>query len=75
MKELFILAHWGVPFVVQWKQTQLVSRRMWARSLASLIGLGIQHCGELWCMLKVCGSDPELLWLWCRLAAVALIQP
>ena len=22
-----------------------------------------------------CGSDPELLWLWCRLAAVALIQP
>ena len=22
-----------------------------------------------------CGSDPELLWLWCRLAAVAPIQP
>ena len=22
-----------------------------------------------------CGSDPELLWLWCRPAAVALIQP
>ena len=22
-----------------------------------------------------CGSDPELLWLWCRLAAVALIGP
>ena len=22
-----------------------------------------------------CGSDPVLLWLWCRLAAVALIQP
>ena len=21
------------------------------------------------------GSDPALLWLWCRLAAVALIQP
>ena len=21
------------------------------------------------------GSDPELLWLWCRLAAVALIRP
>ena len=21
-----------------------------------------------------CGSDPLLLWLWCRLAAVALIQ-
>ena len=22
-----------------------------------------------------CGSDPELLWLWCRLAAAAPIQP
>ena len=22
-----------------------------------------------------CGSDPVLLWLWCRLAAAALIQP
>ena len=22
-----------------------------------------------------CGSDPELLWLWCRMAAAALIQP
>ena len=22
-----------------------------------------------------CGSDPELLWLWCKLAAKAQIQP
>ena len=22
-----------------------------------------------------CGSDPELLWLWCRPAAIALIRP
>ena len=22
-----------------------------------------------------CGLDPALLWLWCRLAAIALIQP
>ena len=22
-----------------------------------------------------CGSDPELLWLWCRLAAIASIRP
>ena len=22
-----------------------------------------------------CGSDPTLLWLWCRLAATALIMP
>ena len=22
-----------------------------------------------------CGSDPELLWLWCRPAAIVLLQP
>ena len=22
-----------------------------------------------------CGSDPELLWLWCKLAAIAQIRP
>ena len=42
----------------------------WPRS----VGLGssvTMNCGV------VCrhGSDPVLLWLWCRLAAVALIQP
>ena len=26
-------------------------------------------------MGRSCGSDPELLWLWCRLAATALIRP
>ena len=29
----------------------------------------IQCCSELWCLR--CGLDPEWLWLWCRLAAVA----
>ena len=24
---------------------------------------------------RSCGSDPELLWLWCRPAATALIPP
>ena len=91
-------------------------------SLASISGLRIQHCCELWCRLQMrfgsrvavavpcsCSSnltpslgtsichrhgpkktdrqtdrqterrkerkDPALLWLWHRLAAVALIQP
>ena len=33
-------------------------------SLASLSGLRIQHCCELWCRLQTC-SDPKLLRLWC----------
>ena len=42
---------------------------------ASLSGLRIQCCHELWCSLKICsGSDLALLWLWSRLAAVALIR-
>ena len=49
----------GVPTVVQWKRIRLVSMRMQVRSLASLSGLRIQHCCELWC----------------RPAAAALIQP
>ena len=43
------------------------SMRLEVRSLASLSGLRIQHCRRR-------GSDLEL-WLWCRLAAVALISP
>ena len=40
--------------------------------LPLLSGLGIQCCHELWCR---CCSDPTLLWLWHRLAAVSLIRP
>ena len=40
------------------------------RSLASLSESGIQHCRELWYRYTL---DPALLWLWHRLAAVALI--
>ena len=47
--------------------------RMQVRSLASLSVLGIRCCQELWCRSQH-GSDPELLWLLCTLAAVALIQ-
>ena len=38
----------GVPVVAQWKRTQLVS----IPSLASLSGLRIQSCLELWCRLQ-----------------------
>ena len=34
----------------------------------------IQHCCELWCRSQT-RLDPVLLWLWCKLAAVAPIQP
>ena len=33
-----------------------------------------RHCSELWCNVgRRHSSDFALLWLWCRLAAVALI--
>ena len=38
----------GIPIVVQWKQTQLVFMKRQVQSLASLNGLRIQHCPELW---------------------------
>ena len=81
---------WGFPIVAQWKRTQLASMRMWVGSLASLSGLRIQHCCELWCRAQTrlgssvavhCGVggrrglDLLLLWLWCRPAAAALIRP
>ena len=34
-----------------WKRT--VSMRMWVLSLASLSGLRIQRCQELWCSLQI----------------------
>ena len=43
----------GFPVVAQWKRVQLVSMRMQVWSLASLSGLGIWHCCELWCRLQM----------------------
>ena len=66
----------GVLLVVQWKQIQPVSMRMWVQFLALLSRLGIWHCLELWYRLKTqtrLGS--VLLWLWCRLAAAVPLQP
>ena len=39
----------GVPVVVQQKQIRLGTMRLWVRSLASLSGLRIWRCHELWC--------------------------
>ena len=61
----------GVLFVAQQKRIQLVSMRMWVRSLASLRGSGIRLCHELWYRLQT--------WLRSGVAvtmtAGALIQP
>ena len=43
---------------------------MRVRSLALLSGLRVWYCCELWCRSQM-GSDPKLLWLWCRPAAVS----
>ena len=52
-------------------RTQLVFMRMCVRSLASLSGLKIQHCGKLLHRWQI-PLELVLLWLWRRLAAIAL---
>ena len=46
--------------------------RIQVEFLALLIGLRIWHCPEVGVDCRG-GSDPVLLWLWCRLAAVVPI--
>ena len=60
--------------MAQLKQIRLGTMRLQVRSLASLSGLRIWCCREL-CVGRRRGSDPKLLWLWCRPAATALIRP
>ena len=77
------LSHWHtswirmndsrVPIVAQQKWIRLGTMRLWVPSLALLRELRIRPCRELWCSCR--RSDPVLLWLWCRPAAVALIWP
>ena len=43
----------GVPIVAQQRQIQLVSMRMRVRSLASLSGLRVWRCCELWCRSQI----------------------
>ena len=61
--------------VAQRKQTRLASMRMCVPSLASLSGLRIRHCCELWYIACILYLDPTFLWLLCRSAAAALILP
>ena len=60
--------------MVQQKRIRPGTMRLRVRSLALLSGLRIQRC--LSCGVgRRHGSDPTLLWLWCRLAATAQIRP
>ena len=43
----------GAPIMAQQKRTRLASMRMRVRSLASLSGLRIRHCPELWCRAQM----------------------
>ena len=51
--KLEFLKYWilmgGVPVAEQQKRIRLGNMRFRVRSLASLTGLRIQHCCELWC--------------------------
>ena len=43
---------WEFPSLQQ-KRIQLGTMRLWVRTLASLSGLGIWCCYELWCRLQM----------------------
>ena len=45
-------AETGVPIVAQWKRIRLGIMRLQVQSLASLSGLRICCCYELWCRLQ-----------------------
>ena len=48
--------------------------RLQIQSLALLSGLRIRHCYSCGVGHRL-GSDPKLLWLWCRPAATTPIRP
>ena len=60
--------------MAQGRRIRLASMRLRVRSLASLSGLMIWCCCELWCRSQT-HSYWALLLLWCRPAAVTLIGP
>ena len=59
--------------MAQQNQIQLGTMKFWVRSLASLIGLRIWHCHELWCSLQMWLGSGVAVWLWYRPAVVAPI--
>ena len=48
--------------MVQWKQIQLGSMRLWVRTLVLLSGLKIWHCCELWCRTAAVAPIAPLAW-------------
>ena len=65
---------WEFPLWHGGLGTWLIAMRKWVRFLASLSGLSIWQCRELWCRSQT-HSNLALLWLWYRLVATALIRP
>ena len=62
VEEAALITKIGVPIVAQWKQIQLRTMRFQVRSLASLSGLRIRHCHELWCGSQTrLGSEAQIL--------------
>ena len=60
MHFIYLKKFYGVPTVDQQKHVPLVTMRIRVQYLASLSGLRIQHCYELWCrsqMLLGSGVD------------------
>ena len=62
----------GIPLVAQWKPIQLVSMRMWVRSLAPSVGQG-SSVAMSYSVGRRCGWDPAWLWLWLWLEATTPI--
>ena len=52
----------GVPIMAQQKQICLASMRMQIQSLASLSGLRIWRCHELWCRQTAVAPIGPLVW-------------
>ena len=48
--------------MAQWKQIHLGTMRLQVRSLASLNGLRIWHCRELWCRPAATAPISPLAW-------------
>ena len=64
----------GVPVLAQQKQIRLGTMRLPVQSWASLSGLRIQRCHELWWWSQT-WLRSGVAWLWSRPAATAPIQP
>ena len=58
----FLKISFGVPLWLSRLQTHLASMRMQIWSLASLSGLRIQHCCELWCRPAAAAPIQALTW-------------